>query len=260
MRFSGKGVIVTGAASGIGRACARAFAAEGARVLVGDVDRRGGEETVRLITADGGSAELFTLDIARGEQVGALVERALERFGRLDVMHSNVGIDHYQPLHEMSDADVERVVATNLVGMIFCAKYALRAMRARGEGAIVFTSSVQGLIGIADCAVYAATKAGIIGMARTLSIEAGQAGVRVNAVCPGTIDTPMLAAGMAGLDAAGRDAFLERARGANPLHRIGTPEEIAQAVLFLASDDASYISGTALVADAGFIAWKQFAP
>jgi NAD(P)-dependent dehydrogenase (short-subunit alcohol dehydrogenase family) len=257
MRFAGKGVIVTGAASGIGRATARAFAAEGARVTVADFDPVGGEETVAQIAAAGGTARFLPVDVASGAQVGEMVAQAVAWMGTLDVMHSNVGIDHYQPLVEMSDADIQRVLGVNLAGMIFCAKYALRAMEGRG-GAIVLTSSVQGLIGLPHCAVYAATKAGIIGFTRTLSIEAGPRGVRVNAVCPGTIDTPMLAAAMKDLNLEGREQFLESVRGGNPLHRIGTPEEIAATVLFLASDQASYIHGTAVVADGGYVAWKKF--
>ncbi len=258
MNLDGRVGLVTGAASGIGRAVAEALATEGAALLLVDVDPRGARETLDRIQARGGQARVHRADVRRPEEVRAAVTAAITAFGGLDILHSNVGIDYYRPLDETPEEDVDLIVQTNLRSMILFARAAIPEMKRRGGGSIVFTSSVQALIGPPNSSLYAACKAALLGFARTLSLEVGPHRIRVNCVLPGTIDTRMLQAALTAMNLEQRGAFLEQIARANPLGRIGRPEEVARAVLFLLSDDASYITGTGLLVDGGYTAWKKF--
>jgi len=247
--FEGKVALVTGAASGIGRASALAFGRDGARVVVSDVDPRGGAETVRLIQAAEGEAHFLEADVADEGQVQALIDGCIDVYGRLDFAHNNAGIGAPPaPLHETDLASFQRVLSVNLTGVWLCLKHEARVMLPQGSGAIVNTASLAGLIGFPMNVAYSASKHAVIGITRTAALEYAQAGIRVNAVCPAFIQTPMVEGYLV---AAGPRMSLERLARMQPMGRIGTPEEVAQAVVWLCSDSAAFITGIALPIDGG---------
>jgi NAD(P)-dependent dehydrogenase (short-subunit alcohol dehydrogenase family) len=256
--LKGRVAIVTGAGSGLGRGSAIALAGAGASVVLNDIDEAGLRGSAELVVAGGSEALVVTGDVTRPAEVEALVATAVERFGGLDIMHANAGVGRYIELEVMPEEDLDLVLAVDLKGVLLCAKYAIPALRVRGGGSIVMTSSVQASHSLRGCVVYSATKAGVIAAARTLAVEVGADNIRVNSISPGTIDTPMLDRDMAGMDLDGAADFLQRVRDANTLGRIGTPAEVGAAVVFLASDAASYITGSNLVVDGGFTAVKRF--
>ena len=242
--FGGKVALVTGGASGIGRASARAFARAGAHAVVADVDADGGAETVRLIEADGGSASFAGADLADPRAVAGLVRGVAERHGRLDFAHNNAGVnDAPATLPEIADERWARMIAINLSSVFYCLREELPLMAAGGGGAIVNTSSGAGVFGAAGIAHYAAAKHGVIGLTRAAAIEFAGAGVRVNAVCPGLTDTPMLAR-TAALDPEHARRTLEFSRG-----RVNPPELVADTALWLCSEEAAAVTGQALLAD-----------
>lgn len=243
-----KVAVVTGAASGIGRGSARVLSQHGARVVVADIDDKGGAETVRLVTDAGGTASFCRADVTRADQIVALVAYAEKTYGGLDIMHANAGMTDYVDLEAMTEEQMDRVLDLNLRGALLCAQYSIPVMKKRGGGSIVFTSSVLNTIGFPQCVVYSATKAGMIGATRTLAVEVGKHKIRVNCVSPGTINTPMLA----------RDvADMQPMREANALGRIGEPEDIGEAVAWLSSDAAGYVTGQNLYVDGAFTALKK---
>lgn len=223
-----------------------------------DVDECGAEETVSLVESAGGHAVLSIGDVRVKGDVAALVETAVSRFGGLDVMHANAAISRYRELEETGEEQLDAILDSNLKGPLLCAQAAIPALRERGGGSILLVSSVQAFQGLPGCVPYAATKAGLVAAARTLAVEVGRDGIRVNAIAPGTIDTPMLQRDMEPMDREQRGPFLDRIRAANALGRIGDPEEVAALVVFLASDEASYITGACVVVDGGFLAVKTF--
>ena len=243
-----KVAVVTGAAAGIGRGSAKVLAQCGARVVVADIDDKGGADTVARITAAGGTARFCRADVTRADQIAALVAFAEKTYGGLDIMHANAGITHYVDLEAMTEEQMDRVLDLNLRGALLCARYSIPVMKKRGGGSIVFTSSVLNTIGFPGCVVYSATKAGMIGAARTLAVEVGKHKIRVNCVSPGTINTPMLT----------RDVTdMQPVREANALGRIGEPEDIGEAVAWLSSDAAGYVTGQNLYVDGAFTALKK---
>ena len=195
--LSGKTAIVTGASSGIGRGSALVLAGAGAQVVVADIDDDGGSETVRLIQAADGAASFAHVDVTIRAQVHAVIDDTVALYGGLDIMHANTGITLYVDLEEMQEADMDRLLGVNLKGALLCAQLAIPAMKSRGSGSIVFTSSVLNTIGFPQCVVYSSTKAALIGLTRTLAVEVGKHNIRVNCVSPGTINTPMLDRDMA---------------------------------------------------------------
>jgi meso-butanediol dehydrogenase/(S,S)-butanediol dehydrogenase/diacetyl reductase len=243
-RFTGRVVIVTGGASGIGAATVRAFAAEGARIVVADVDRERGRE---VAGAAGGIFE--AVDVGDAPMVHALVERTVVAFGRIDVLVSNAFATSLGPIERFALEAWTRTLEVTLTAAFTGLKAVVPVMRARGGGAVVNVASISGLGGDRGLAAYNAAKAGMINLTRTAALELAPAGIRVNAVCPGLIATPALARALGG--APEREA---RARAAVPGGRFGRREEVARAILFLASDDASYITGTTLVVDGGLTA------
>ena len=248
--FAGKVALVTGAASGIGRATAIAFAHAGARVVVADIDEAGGQGTVGLIGAAGGEAIFVRADVAEEAAVAALVETAVTRFGRLDYAHNNAGIQGtFGRLADCSRAEWDRLLAVDLTGVWLCLKHEIAQMLRQGGGAIVNTSSVSGLRGGRDSPAYVASKHGVVGLTRKAARDYAADGIRVNAVCPGVTRTPLLERVFAV-----RPDLETGWRGANPTGRFGTPEEVAAAVVWLCSDAAAFVTGHAMVIDGGTLA------
>ena len=245
----GKTALVTGAASGIGSATARAFAREGARVVVADVDATGGEKTVAEITAAGGDARFVQADVTRESEVEALIAAAVA-WGGLDCAVNNAGITgEPSGLHDLSLDAWNRTLAINLTGVFLSLKHELPVMQQQRAGAIVNVASGAGVVATPGLAAYCASKHGVLGLTKTAALENARTGVRVNAICPGSTDTPMLRASMA------RDPGLEKLiRRSLPGGRLGTPEEIAETAVWLCSDRASFVSGESMLVDGGSVA------
>jgi NAD(P)-dependent dehydrogenase (short-subunit alcohol dehydrogenase family) len=256
--LEGKVAVVTGAGSGIGRAIAVALGRAGAAVVGGDLHRDGLDETAELVQGAGGHVSVQTGDIRERPTVERLVEEAQSMFGGLDVMVVNAAISTYVPFEEMTEEQIDDVLDIDLRGALLCAQSAIRPMRERGGGSIVLLSSVQAFVTLPGCVPYAAAKAGLVAAARALAPEVGKDGIRVNAVAPGTIDTPMLHRDLSGMNLQEAATFLKRVEGANALGRIGTPDEIADVVTFLASDASRYLTGSTVVADGGYLTVKSF--
>jgi NAD(P)-dependent dehydrogenase (short-subunit alcohol dehydrogenase family) len=242
--LAGKAALVTGAASGIGRASALAFAREGARVVLCDLDERG-EGVAEEIRKTGGDARFVRCDVADEGAVTALVRTVVDAHGRIDCAHNNAGITGaLGQIHDVDLEGFERTLRVNLTSMFLCMKHEIRAMRAQGSGAIVNTSSGAGLIPTPGLSPYCASKHGLLGLTKTAALENAKTGVRVNAICPGAIDTPMLQRFM------GVDASVEKLiRAGQPGGRLGLPEEIAEAAVWLCSDRASFVSGESMLVD-----------
>lgn len=251
MRLHGKVAIVTGGASGIGRATALLFAHEGASVIVADMNESGAH-VARAISESGGSAAFERADVSLAADCRRLVEHARSQFGGLHILFNNAGIVRRATVVELDEADWDRVLAVNTKAVYLLSKFAIPLMEASGGGAIVNTASGWGLAGGPRAAAYCASKGAVVLLTKAMAIDHAPQKIRVNCICPGDTDTAMLRheAAQLGVPA---DAFLAEAAH-RPLRRVGTPEEIAQAVLFLASDDASFITGTALVVDGGGLA------
>jgi NAD(P)-dependent dehydrogenase (short-subunit alcohol dehydrogenase family) len=256
-QLDGMVVAVTGAGSGIGRGAAESLAAAGASVVVNDVAAVVLDETLQLVRRAGSEAVASVGDVRRRADVQRLVDTAVSTFGGLDAMVANAAVGHYEDLETMSEADIDLVLDVDLKGALTCAQLAIPALRARGGGSITFVTSVQAYATLRGCVVYGAAKAGLVAAARALAIELGVHGIRVNAIAPGTIDTPMLARDLERMNAADAENFLDRVRGANALGRIGTVSEIGDVLVFLLSDAARYVTGTTIVADGGFLAVKN---
>jgi NAD(P)-dependent dehydrogenase (short-subunit alcohol dehydrogenase family) len=248
--MQGKAGLVTGAASGIGRACAIRFAQEGAAVVVSDLEssRVGGEQTVATIRSAGGVAEFFPCDVSSSADSAALVNHVVATYGNLDYAHNNAGIGVHQRLHETRDEDFDRVIAINLRGVFLGLKHQIRQMLTQASGgAIVNTSSNAGLMAVIGLSAYTASKHGILGLTKNAAVEYANDKIRVNAVCPGAIMTPLM-------------SELPPARAAEILApqamtRPGDPAEVAAAVVWLCSDDASFVTGVGLPVDGGSVAW-----
>ena len=254
-RFEGKVVIVTGAAGGIGRAAALRFAAEGAAVVAVDLDDDGLTGTVGAVEAAGGTAHAVRADVTRSGDVAAYVQAAVDRFGGVDVLFNNAGIEGVvAPLEDYPEETFDEVMAVNVKGVWLGMRHVAGAMRARGGGAIVNTSSGAGLRGTPELIAYGASKHAVIGMTATAAIDLAPAGIRVNAVCPGPTNTRMLDAISAGKFPEDPTLFLKRSDERIPMGRRGEPEEVVALVTFLASDDASYISGGWHTVDGGWAA------
>jgi NAD(P)-dependent dehydrogenase (short-subunit alcohol dehydrogenase family) len=243
--------MITGAGSGIGRASALAFAREGARVVVSDIASEGGNETVNLIKQEGGEAIFIRCDVARPQEIEALIHSTVETYGQLDCVVNNAGIAGVQAT--TADYPLEnwqKVININLTAPWLCMKYELAQMVKQGKGAIVNMASILGTTGFAQSGAYVAAKHGLVGATRTAALEYAKSGIRVNAVCPGFIETPLLHQTEAGSNA----QILQAIANLHPVGRLGTPEEIANMVLWLCSDAASFVTGATMIVDGGYTA------
>ncbi len=256
MRLSGRTAVVTGAASGIGLATAHLLANEGARVACADVNGPGAERAAEQIRCRGGEAMAVEVDVAREEEVEALIRRVLEQWGRLDIMVNNAGVEVALPVTETTSQEWERVMGVNARGVFYGCKHAIAVMARQGGGVIVNVASVAGLRGLPLESVYCASKAAVVLLTRSLAVEWARAGIRINCVCPGAVRTPLLEAAVARAVAAGGDpeSSWQRIAQMHPMGAIAEPEDVARAILFLASDDARMITGVALPVDGGWSA------
>jgi NAD(P)-dependent dehydrogenase (short-subunit alcohol dehydrogenase family) len=247
--MNGKAGLVTGAASGIGRACALRLGREGAMVVVSDLEssRPGGEETVSLIEAAGGAAVFLDCDVAREEDNERLVAHVVERFGRLDFAVNNAGIGVHALLADTATEDFDRTIAVNLRGTFLGMKHEIRQMLRNGGGSIVNMASNAGLQAVALLGAYTASKHGIVGLTRNAAIEYAENGIRVNAVCPGAIMTPLMSAQS--------PERQQQILAPQALKRFGEPDEVAAAVVWLCSEESSFVTAVALPVDAGSVAW-----
>lgn len=249
---AGKVAVVTGGASGIGRAGALEFAKAGAKVVVADVDVAGGEETVKQIRDMGGEAIFVRTDVSKEEDVKAMVEAAEKQFGGLDYAFNNAGIEgQMAPTAEYTLEVWNKVIGINLTGVWLCMRYEIPVMLRRGGGAIVNTASVAGLVGFPSTPAYTASKHGVVGLTKVAAIEYGPQNIRVNAICPGVIETPMVMSRSMQLET-NREAYQQMV-ALHPLNRLGTAEEVAKTAVWLCSPDASFITGAALPVDGGFV-------
>jgi len=249
MRLAGKVALITGSGSGIGRASALRFAQEGARVVVLDWNPQGGRETESMVRARGGEAIFVQADVSRDEDVRRAIDATIAAYGALHILYNNAGIQVFGTLPNTSEADWYKVMDVNLKGMYLACKYAIPHMIAQGGGSIICTSSALGLVGDPDLPAYGATKGGILAMVKSMAQAHGRQGIRVNAICPGDVETPILAEFFdyqPDPAEARRQVAKEYALG-----RIAQPEEVANVALFLASDESSFVTGTYIVVDGG---------
>lgn len=248
--FAGKVALVTGAAAGIGRAAALAFGRAGACVVVADSYVDGGHATAAMIVEAGGKALFVQVNVTRANEVEALIDKAVSYYGRIDCAFNNAGIEEeHLPLADGDDAMFDRIMNVNVKGTWLCMKYEIRQMQKQGGGTIVNTASVAGLVGAPTQAMYAASKHAVVGLTRTAAAEYAKEGIRVNSVCPGLVKTPMLARSL------DRDPSREATlNNVHPIGRIAEPAEIANAALWLSSEQASFVTGHQLAVDGGLTA------
>lgn len=249
--YRGKAGLVTGGGSGMGRAMALAFCNAGARVVVADVDAKGGRETIEMIRAEGGEAQFLACDVSRESDVIALVRTVVDSYGSLDFAVNNAAVElEKAPLVDVPETVFDRLMAVNVKGVFFCLQQEIRQMAAQGGGAIVNIASVNAFRPQYHQSVYTATKHAVLGLTRNAALEAAPQGIRINAICPGAIETPMLEASVSGASVP-REEIIERM---SLNGRFGRPEEIARAALWLCSEEASFTFGHALAVDGGYLA------
>lgn len=251
MRFEDKVVLITGGSSGIGQQAAIEFAREGAKVLIADVNSEGGGDTVRRIEKEGGAASYITTDVSDPREVQTMVKAAVDQHGRLDIAVNSAGVSggFMTSIHEFETEDYDHVMDINLRGVWLCMKYELNVMLQQGSGVIVNLASVAGLVGVRGGGLYSASKHAVIGLSKSAALDYATKGIRVNALCPGFTETPMVTNITQQSDV--MDRLTQRA---SPMRRLATVPEITTAILWLASDEASFVNGVALPVDGGLTA------
>ncbi len=250
MLLEDKVVLITGGGSGIGRATAVLAAKEGAKVIIADVNEAGGHETVNTITERGRDAIFVRTDVSQSAEVQALIKAAVDKYGRLDCAFNNAGIaGDISRTADVTEEDFDQLVAVNFKGAWLCLKYELPQMLAQGGGTIVNTASAAGLVGTHSMPVYGATKHAVVGLTKSAAVEYGRKNIRVNAVCPSVIHTPMVEYGFEVFP-----KFIEASEQINPMKRLGQADEVARAVIWLLSDQSSYTNGATITVDGGFTA------
>ena len=252
-RFEGKSVIVTGGGMGIGKGAACAFALEGGNVIVADISAEAADDTVRDITSAGGRAISVTCDVSSASDVQAMVANGVKAFGGIDVVFNNAGINLFGRVDEMSEADWDRQINVNLKSVFLVSKYAIPEMRKRGGGAIVNNASVQAFASQRTVAAYAATKGGIVSMTNVMALDHAPDNIRANCIAPGSIKTPLLEHSAEAFAPDDPDAAIEEWGKDHPIGRIGTVDDVANLVLFLASDEASFCTGGCYRIDGGLL-------
>ncbi len=251
MEFSGKVAIVTGGGHGIGRACVLALAREGAAVAVVDQDVEAAQTVVAGITSWGGRALAISADVAQESDAARIATETVAAFDGIDILINNAGIQTHGTVENTTLEQWNRTLAVNLTGVYLVSRFVLPEMRRRGGGAIVNVASLQGLVTEPNVAAYAASKGGVLALTRTMALDYASEGIRVNSVCPGTIDTPMLRETARIMSTGQPDTVLKQWSQKQPLGRLGTAEEVAELILFLASSRASFVTGSAYVVDGG---------
>lgn len=248
MRLKNKVAIITGAGGGIGRATALLFAEEGAKIVVADCVFEAGNQTVSLIKENKGEATFVEIDVTKASDAERMVRRTLDEYGKLDILFNNAGTGGaFAPVIDYPEDDWDRVISVNLKGVFLCSKYSLRAMLEAGKGVIINNASAAGLVGVRLIAGYSASKGGVVQLTKTMALEYASKNIRVNCICPGLVNTPLLFG-------IGEEAIRNLSKKAQPLGRLCEPEEIARAALYLASDESSFVTGAVLVVDGGWTA------
>ena len=250
MRLQNKAAIVTGGASGIGRAICELFAAEGARLTIADIDAEGGAQTLSSVRAAGGEAQFVATDVSNEADVGRMIAAAADAYGAVDILVNDAAAFVFGEVESISDADWQRVFGVNVIGQAYCVKHALPHMKAAGGGAIVNIASVSSFIAQPGFIPYNASKGAVMQLTRCLALDLAPHNIRVNCVCPGAVLTPATERHRRFVGAE-RDEFLSEAGASNFMKRIADPREIAYGALFLASDEASFVTGTPLIMDGG---------
>jgi NAD(P)-dependent dehydrogenase (short-subunit alcohol dehydrogenase family) len=252
MKLKNKVALITGAGSGIGRATAILFAKEGAKVVVADIVKEAAEETVKLIKEAGGDAIFAIADVTKASDVQKMIETAMNYYGRLDILVNNAGVNIMAPISETSEELWDKIININLKGVFLGCKYAAPVMIKQGGGVIINTASTFAFVGALNFSAYCASKGGVAAFTRALALELAPYKIRVNCICPGTIETPLVKQIW---EKSGKPEEMRESRlKLHPIGRLGKPEDVANAALFLASDDSSFITGTALFVDGGYTA------
>jgi len=252
MRLEGKVAIISGSGGSIGGVTARGFAREGARVLVTDINVKGGKETVRAIKDNGGEAVFVKADIAKVAGTEKIVKTAIDAFDRVDILFNNAGVELIKPLHEYTEEDYDKVVDVHLKGSFFCIRYVLPYMMKQGGGSIINMGSIAGLVGWTRSSAYNAAKGAIVNLTRHVALDYASCNIRCNCVCPGAVATEMLKRQMKI-----EPIMMKKLIELQPLGRAGEPEEIASLGVFLASDESKFITGVSIPIDGGFMAGKM---